>query len=304
MRFTQIRDFLAVAENHSIRAAARELGIAQPSLTKSIMALEKELKASLFDRSSRGATVTPAGAAFQERARLIMEEARRAKDEVSQLTGGNGGDVGFGISTAPIIMFLAKTMTEFQRRFPAVNVRIVNGIFPVAIPELRSGRLDFAIVPRPDNDIDDEFAVECLLRNSRVPVCRNTHPLARSTSLAELTSATWLAASIDPKPRAAFEAIFRHYGLAAPEHVIACETTIAMCELLAHMDTICWLPHAWLESELMKPWLTTIPIMEPRLEGQDICLIQRRNFPLTPAADYLATLIRRHCAYRADTSFA
>ena len=32
--------------------------------------------------------------------------------------------------------------------------------------------------------------------------------------------------------------------------------------------------------------------------GQDICLVQRRNFPLTPAADYLATLIRRHCAYR------
>lgn len=298
MRLTQLRDFLAVAEHHSLRAAARELGIAQPSLTKSIQALEKELGAALFQRTPRGAVVTATGAAFQARTQLVMEELRRAREEVSQLNEGDAGEVGFAISTAPTFLFLSRTLRDFQRRFPKVKVRIVNGIFPVTVPELRSGRLDFAIVPRPDRDIGDEFVAETLLKNARVPICRKSHPLAEARSLADLTSATWLATSIDPNPQAAFEAIFRNHGLTPPEHVIYCEMTTALIESLIHLDTICWLPRAWLEAEILKPWITAIPVQEPPVSGQDICLVQRRNFPLTPAADYLATLIRRNCAYR------
>jgi LysR family transcriptional regulator, regulator of abg operon len=298
MRLTQLRDFLAVAEHRSLRAAARSLSVAQPSLTKSIQALEKELGASLFQRTARGAIPTAAGVAFQARTQLIMEELRRAQEEIHQLNEGDSGEVSFAISAAPTFLFLSRTLQDFQKRYPEVKLRIINGIFPVTVPELRNGRLDFALVPRPNNDIGEEFTVETLLRNERVPVCRKSHPLVEARSLAELTSATWLATSIDPDPKAAFDDIFRSRGLAPPRHVIYCEMAMALVESLIHLDTISWLPRAWLEAEIFKPWLTAIPIEEPPVEGQDICLVQRRNFPLTPAADYLATLIRRNCAYR------
>jgi LysR family transcriptional regulator of abg operon len=298
MRLTQLRDFLAVAEHRSLRAAARNLSIAQPSLTKSIQALEKELGASLFQRTARGATLTASGVAFQARTQLIMEEVRRAQEEIHQLNDGDSGHVSFAISTAPTFLFLSRTLLDFQKRYPEIKVRIVNGIFPVTLPELRSGRLDFALVPQPNNDLGEEFSVEVLLRNARVPICRKSHPLAEARSLAELTSATWLATSIDPDPQAAFDEIFRTRGLTPPRHVIYCEMTMALVESLIHLDTICWLPRAWLEADIFKSWLTEIPIEEPAVTGQDICLVQRRNFPLTPAAEYLATLIRRNCAYR------
>jgi LysR family transcriptional regulator of abg operon len=300
MRLTQLRDFAAVATHRSLRAAARDLGIAQPSLTKSIQALEKELGASLFHRTSRGAELTPIGTAFLARTNLIMEEMRRAKEEVQQLTESDFGEVAFGISTAPTLMFLSRCLREFQRKFPNVKVRIVTGIFPVAIPELRDGRLDFAIVPRSDHDLGDQLIVEKLLDNSRVPICRKTHPLAKATKLAELTNASWVAASIDADPRAAFDRIFTQRGLTPPAQIIYCESTIGIIELLINMDTICWLPLAWLESEILSPWLTAVPIEEPAQKGQDICLIRRRNFPLTPAADYLATLFSRYCSYRSE----
>ena len=118
MRLTQLRDFVAVATQRSLRAAARELGIAQPSLTKSIQALEKELGASLFNRTSRGAEITPIGAAFLTRSHLIIEEMRRAKEEVRQLTESDHGEVSFGISTAPTLMFLSRSLQDFQRKFP------------------------------------------------------------------------------------------------------------------------------------------------------------------------------------------
>ena len=297
MRFSQLRDFLAVAEHGSLRAAARRLGVAQPSLTKSLQALEKELGAALFQRTARGAVITPAGMALQTRSRLVMEELRRAQEEIDQLSQRDTGEVSFAITTAPALLFLSRTMRDFQRRYPAVKVRIVTGVLPVTAPELRSGRLDFALLPRPDADLGEEFALEPLLRNARAPICRKGHPLAGARSLAELTGATWLTATIDPDPQAAFEAIFRARGLEPPRSVIYCEMAMALVELLIHLDTISWLPRAWLEPELFRPWLTEIPI-EETLPGQDICLVQRRNFPLTPAADYLATLIRRHCAYR------
>lgn len=298
MRLTQLRDFVAVASQRSLRAAARDLGIAQPSLTKSIQALEKELGASLFNRTSKGAELTPIGAAFLTRSHLIMEEMRRAKEEVRQLTESDHGEVAFGISTAPTLMFLARSMQEFRRKFPNVKVRIVTGIFPVTIPELRAGHLDFAVAPRSDCDLGEEFIVEKLLENSRLPMCRKTHPLANARTLAELTSATWVAASIDADPKAAFERIFQQRELAPPTQVIYCESTIGIVELLKNMDTICWLPDVWLKSDIMHPWLTAVPIKEPSQKGQDICLIRRRNFPLTPAADYLATLFTRFCSYR------
>jgi DNA-binding transcriptional LysR family regulator len=298
MRLTQLRDFLAVAEHRSLRAAARRLAIAQPSLTKSIQALEKELGTSLFQRTARGAILTPAGVTFQTRIQLIMEEFRRAREELHQLNDGQSGEVSFAISTAPAFLFLSRTLRDFQKRYPEVKVRIVNGIFPVTAPELRDGRLDFALVPRPDRDMGEEFTIETLLQNERVPICRQGHPLAEARSVAALTSATWIATSIDPDPKAAFDAIFESRGLEPPRRVIYCEMTMAVVETLIHMDAICWLPRAWLEPEIFKTWLTAIPIQEPAIAGQDICLVQRRNFPLTPAADHLATLIRRNCAYR------
>jgi DNA-binding transcriptional LysR family regulator len=298
VRLTQLRDFLAVAEHRSLRAAARSLAVAQPSLTKSIQALEKELGASLFQRTARGAIPTPSGVAFQARIQLIMEELRRAQEEIHQLNDGDSGEVSFAITTGPAFLFLSRTLRDFQKRYPLVKVRIVEGIFPVTAPALRSGRLDFAVVPRPNNDIGEEFAVETLLSNERVPVCRKSHPLANAGALAALTEATWIATSIDPDPRAAFEDIFRSRGLCPPRSVIYCEMTMALVEALIHLDAICWLPRAWLEAEVLQPWLTAVPIAEPPVLGQDICLIQRRNFPLTPAADHLATLIRRNCAYR------
>lgn len=298
MRLTQLRDFLAIAEHRSLRAAARTLGVAQPSLTKSIQALEKELGAPLFERTSRGATLTPAGAAFKTRCETILSDVRRAEEEVRQLTSGDGGQVAFAITTAPALLFLSRILEDFQRRFPSVGVRIVTANFPTAVPHLRAGSLDFALLPQPEASLGEEFVVEPLLKNARVPVCRKAHPLVNAKSLADLIDSRWLTTSIDPNPRSAFDGIFLQHGLQPPRQVITCEMTTALVELLIHQDTICWLPRAWTETDLLSPYLTAIPIQEPPVQGQDICLVQRRNLPLTPAAEHLADLIRRQCAYR------
>jgi LysR family transcriptional regulator of abg operon len=77
IKFHQIRAFVEVARQGSIRGASRTLNLSQPALTKSIKELEEGMAAQLFVRRSKGVALTECGEGFYQRARLILEERRR-----------------------------------------------------------------------------------------------------------------------------------------------------------------------------------------------------------------------------------
>ena len=87
MKPNQLLAFVAVVEQMSIRGAARTLGISQPAVTKIVRELEREVGAPLVERSVKGVRLTPYGEAFAPRARLLLSDMRRARDEIS--AGGN-----------------------------------------------------------------------------------------------------------------------------------------------------------------------------------------------------------------------
>lgn len=82
MSLSQIRYFVAVAEEKNVGRAARRLRIAQPPISRHIRSLEDELGASLFTRTARGMELLPAGEVFLDRARKILE----AVDEAANAT--------------------------------------------------------------------------------------------------------------------------------------------------------------------------------------------------------------------------
>ena len=93
MTLNQLRDFIAMSEHGSMRAAARALGVSAPALAKSVSQLEQELHVPLLQRSSRGVVLSDYGRALLERARLIVSEAHKASDEIAQLRGRHEGAV-------------------------------------------------------------------------------------------------------------------------------------------------------------------------------------------------------------------
>src|SRR5262245_49085319 len=134
MRLNQIRDFIAVTQAGSLRAAAQAVGVSQPAITKSIQQLEGELRVQLLQRNARGAAPTPAGRAFLARARVVQAELRKAADDLQAFQGGREGSVAMGLAPAASMLLVPDAMEHFRRQHPYAHVRIVEGVNTALMP--------------------------------------------------------------------------------------------------------------------------------------------------------------------------
>ena len=171
--------FLAVADElHFGRAAAR-LGIAQPSLSKTIRQLERRLGVTLLERSSRAVTLTEAGQVLRREARVALEAVSAAalrtqracaRDPRLLLAMKPGGDAGL----LPVIL------AGYEREPEVLPVEAVFGAVPARM--LREGQADAALLYAPPDEIDG-LDTETLLTEAPVAVLSASHPLARRASL-------------------------------------------------------------------------------------------------------------------------
>jgi LysR family transcriptional regulator, regulator of abg operon len=295
MKLNQLRDAAAIAEHGSLRAAARALGLAQPALTRSVRELEHELGAPLFERRTKGMVLTPAGEAFVRRAKAILSDVERARVEVDQIMGGVGGSLVAGLSIAAHILLLPRSLKRFNKRYPDVHLKIIEGFFPTLIGGLRDGSVDFYIGPRPSGHIPEGLVVEKLFDNTRQIVCRVGHPLAKTSgkpvSLRDLSNADWLTTSITQEANDELGAIFRRHELPLPRLVMQTQSALSVMLTLLHSDVLAMMPVQFTEFVLVKKAITSIAVIET-LPAPPIVLVRRAGFSLTPAADYFVELLR------------
>lgn len=291
MKLHNLRDFVMVAKSGGIRAAARQLNLSQPALSKSISQLEEELGAPLFERSARGSALNTYGARFLVRAEAAMQELTRGQEEISQMRGSTGGSVAMAASSVVSLTFLTNAMSRFRKRFPDAMVKIHEGTYSLMLRGLRERSLDFAVGPVPTAETADDLTIEPLFDNTRCVIGRRNHPLHAASSLAELTAAEWITTSaVGPKDDE-FREIFAQHGLVAPRSLVRCNSLIALLALLAETDALALLPRQWAESPITRLVLEEILVAD-RIPGPTTCLMRPSGMPLTPAAEALADAIR------------
>lgn len=290
MKLHQFRDVVAIAEHGSLRAAARRLHLAQPALTRSLSELERELGAALFERQTRGMVPTPVGLAFIRRASMVLSEVRKAREEVEQLSEGVGGRVVVGLSIAPHIAMLPGALGPFRARYPGVTLDIIEGFYPTLEADLRHGRVDFYIGPRPDTKLPPELALETLFENTRMVLCRKGHKLAGARTLRDLVDAEWATTTITVQAETEFKLLFESHGLPIPRQVLRSQSALTLMVVLAHTDILAMVPVQWAGFDPASGLLASIKLREC-LPAPAIVLVRRADMPLTPAATYLADLM-------------
>jgi LysR family transcriptional regulator, regulator of abg operon len=299
MKLHHLRDVVAIAERGSLRAAARHLSVAQPALTRSVRELERELSVALFERRTRGMILTPMGSAFVRRARSILEEMRRAREEVEQLHGGTRGKVVAGLSLAAHIALLPKTLSPFRARYPQVQLHVIEGWYPTLEAGLKDGSVDFYVGPEPDAPIPPDLCQEKLFDNTRVILARVGHPLGRAKSLRALADAEWATTSITFKAEEELHGLFKEHGLPPPRLALQSQSAVTLQIALANSDLLAMVPVQWTDFPAARGMLAPVNVKET-FRAPDIVIVCRADLPLTPAAEFFLDLLRRGTPRRAN----
>jgi DNA-binding transcriptional LysR family regulator len=282
LRLTQIRDFLAVVEAGAIRAAARKLGVSQPTITKSIRGLEVELHVQLLRRSVRGIVLTPSGQAFYARARVAQSELRKAEEEASQPGGPGAGSVAFGVGPIGAILILPEAVMRFHQQFPSARIHIIEGMAKVLLPFVRDETLDFVMGLQEAKPLPG-IAFRALYRSELVVAARKGHPLRNARSIAQLADGDWLSTGTLGMPGGPLERLFVSAGLPPPRPVMQCQAFNAIVALLAKTDMLGFMQCRLLEQPFARDFLQAIPVAEP-LPSVTLGMYTRADTPLTRAA--------------------
>src|SRR5256885_16683878 len=124
VQLQQLAYFAAVAEFRHFAQAAEALGVAQPSLSKQVRALETELGAPLFSRARGNVTLTPAGEALLPVARRILSDVDVARLEVGELVGLRRGRVRLGATPSLCVAVLADVLQRFHDQYPGIQLGV------------------------------------------------------------------------------------------------------------------------------------------------------------------------------------
>jgi len=174
----QFRYFIAVAESRSVAAASRELAIAQSAVTKSVIELELMLGSRLFDRSSRGMTLTPEGHRFLASARKVLsavtEATRLDRDPEKRVTG----ELAVGVTSLVAGYYLSDLFARFKRNCPAVRFGLIEDDAAYLEHLLISGEIDIAIMVTNALSEPQALVVENLTRSQTRVWMASNHPLA------------------------------------------------------------------------------------------------------------------------------
>jgi LysR family transcriptional regulator, nitrogen assimilation regulatory protein len=156
VQLDQLRLFIAVAAAGSFSRAATLVGSTQSSVSKRLLAFERELRCRLFERTGRGARLTDAGRILLPRAEALVSEADNLGNVVAEAIGQPRGTVRFAVQQSVSWPLVGHLHERVRSAFPNIKLQLSEAPMNQIDEWLRDGRVDLALVSRltPDARAD------------------------------------------------------------------------------------------------------------------------------------------------------
>ncbi|MBV1868795.1 MAG: LysR family transcriptional regulator [Marinosulfonomonas sp.] len=241
METQHFRFIRCVARHENISAAARELGITQPALTKILSRVEDLVGSKLFDRGPRGVVPTTAGRMFLDQIEPIERSLQNLTKDIHNHNLGLSGTITIAAGQFWLGHILPGIIARLHQIAPGIQINIVTGTRDELLERVKLGTADM-MLGRITEDLPDELECEELAELRIFIMARAGHPLAtqeQKVQPEDLAKYPWILPTMDdPTVRYSFE----ESGLEVPVALVETVSRQFSESLLLESDYLCALP--------------------------------------------------------------
>lgn len=288
----ELRCVVSLARYGSFVAAAADLGLSQPALTRAIMRIEKTLGVRLFTRSTRRVALTAAGREFVPVAeRLLADLEIGIRDMRAHGTRQRGRLVVASLMSVAYGL-LPEIVAAYRTRYRGVDLELREGVLSAVTEDVRSGLADFGIGDITNASvIPSGIEAEALTESGFRVVLQRDHPLAgkRVLRMADLREEAFIAMPFGAGMRRTIDGAAAGAGVAF-DRTITVSQFATIFRLVQAGVGISIVPALALTSATYEG-VVSRPLTEPRL-SLTLGLLRLRSRPASPAAEGFIELLR------------
>mgnify|MGYP001038259169 CR=1 FL=1 len=292
MEYRHILHLATAARLGSLTAAAGELGISQPALSKSLRSFEQALGVRLLERGRFGVRPTRFGEAVIARGHVIDAEIRGVAEEIAALRRSGSIRVVMGCGPSEATRLLPETLALFSRSHPEIRVTVLYGLNETLMPMVKRAEIEFALSSIPRTASDPDLSQRILHSDEAAVIARPDHPLARRRTVtpSELLGQRWVLARRRELERRALDELFLDAGLKPVEAEIETTSAVLLKTLVLQGEFLSFLPREMIHWEEQAGLLAVLPVNAPRWERM-VGITSRRRGTLTSAAKALVAAL-------------
>ncbi|HZP78377.1 MAG TPA: LysR family transcriptional regulator [Pseudolabrys sp.] len=284
-----------VVERGSMAKAAKQLRMAQPSISEAVANLEAALNVRLLDRSQRGVLPTVYARTLLRRSDIVFDELRQGLKEIEFLADPTRGEVRLGCPET-LAGLVSTVIDQMSRRYPQIAVHVVpTEPLMLQLGGLRERSADLLVGRLAKALMDDDIATEPLFDDGLFVVAGAAHPLSRrrKIELSELTGERWILSPQNNLLMPLVAEAFRAKGLSTP---VASVTTISVhvrSQLLATGRFLAIMPGSGLQQNAQRWQLRALPV-DLGVRMPPVGILTLKNRTISPAAALFIEQARAH----------
>lgn len=292
MELRDLEYFVTVVDTGSLSLAARQRGLSQQALSKSLARLEAELGVTLLERTPKGVMTTRMGQALLTRARTVLAEVGHFRRDVDVALGRSTTQLALGLSPAAAAGIGRFAVLELQQRFPRLRLRVEPGVEADFVRQLLAGDLDAAITASVSNVDPHIIATEVGQERWVVVGRKENQRLNAARSIADLAGADWIFGKLPDGLDSRVDRHFSDAGISPIQPKIATHSILFGMSALVVSDMLAILPQSMV-------------VASAQLQGRDLAdgqwttpliLMRRRRATQSAAEAALAEILKEEAA--------
>lgn len=278
-----IEHFLAACRAGSFHAAARDIGITQTAITKSIRELERILGAPLFDRSVKGVLLTVFGEQLQRRAIQIEQQFGFLERELNEMNAGEAGCLRIGAGMVWSDVILPSLLASFSKERPNVEFVIRRSVGSRFQSLLEEGEIDLGLGLEPSrDDLSPDLVFDPIAEIGTLFLVRQDHPLTRHTApdLSEIANYPWAMYRLDTIIFDRMRRMFLDQGLTLGGPSFLADSIACVMSFVGQTNHVTCLPTPMLPTAELYNLTALGKVDGPTFQSGAVYMAAARDYPL------------------------